>query len=401
MDLNLEYGFWWLEWGGQLDTIKDNEIIRDELLAALMGVWDFIKNRSELDADHWALEWCGFLPGKRESRRFHGQYRLREGDLMQSKAFSDSIATGGWPIDTHPPSGIDAVDEPPCTQTPLPFLYDIPLRSCIARDLSNLMFAGRNLSATHIAFASTRVMATCSAIGQGVGTAAAFAILKGTEPGSLPADPQAIHAIRQQLLRDDALLLGCQNEDPRDLARQASISASSEQADSPASAIIDGWTRALRNPSGKRGEGPIGAPPDRFPEATHRWMSDPAQGLPAWICFSWRYPVTIESIELIFDSGMHRLLTLSMADGYTERMLWGKPQPETARDYLIETNANGPWNPIHSERNNYQRHRIHKLATPATTSSLRILFTDTNGIDHARLFEARIYSPNACEPFLL
>ena len=71
-DLNLEYGFWWLEWGGELDTIKDNEIIRDELLAALMGVWDFIKNHSEVDAENWALEWCGFLPGKRESRRLTG-----------------------------------------------------------------------------------------------------------------------------------------------------------------------------------------------------------------------------------------------------------------------------------------------------------------------------------------
>ena len=41
-DLNLEFGFWWLEWGGELNTIKDNEIIRDELLSALLGVWDFI-----------------------------------------------------------------------------------------------------------------------------------------------------------------------------------------------------------------------------------------------------------------------------------------------------------------------------------------------------------------------
>ncbi len=400
MDLNLEYGFWWLEWGGQLDTIKDNEIIRDELLATLMGVWDFIKNRSELDAENWALEWCGFVPGKRESRRLHGQYRLCEGDLIQSNAFFDSIATGGWPIDTHPPHGIDAVDEPPCIQSPLPYLYDIPLRSCIARDLSNLMFAGRNISATHIAFASTRVMATCSAIGQGVGTAAAFAIHNKSEPDALPSNPKLIHAIRQQLLRDDALLLSCQNEDPRDLARKATVTVSSEQDDSPASSVIDGWTRALRSPSENRGEGPIGAPPDRFPEATHRWMSDPAQGLPAWIEFSWDAPVTISRIELIFDTGMHRLLTLSMADGYTERMLWGQPQPETARDYSIEIDLNGQWKPIHNERENYQRRRIHELETPETTSNVRILFTGTNGIDHARLFEARIYPPEACEPFL-
>lgn len=399
-DLNLEYGFWWLEWGGHLDTIKDNELIRDELLAVLMGVWDFIKNHSELDAENWALDWCGFVPGKRESRRLKGQHRLCERDLMQSIAFPDTIATGGWPIDTHPPNGIDAIDEPPCRQTPLPYLYDIPLSSCIAQDPDNLMFAGRNISATHIAFASTRVMATCSAIGQGVGTAAAFAINKGTEPGTLPSNARAMQVIQQQLLRDDALLLGCRNEDSRDLARQARITASSEQANGPASSVIDGWTRALASPSKNYSESPIGAPPDRFPEGTHRWMSEPSEGFPAWICFSWSKPVPISSVELIFDTGMHRLLTLSMADGYTKRMLWGKPQPETARDYAIKSKVHENWETIHEEYANHQRHRIHKLDRSIETNGLKIQFMNTNGIDHARLFEARIYSPSSCTPFL-
>src|SRR5690606_18145640 len=77
-DLGLEYGYWWIEWGGCLDTIRDNERIRDELLAITLGVWDFVKNRSGVDASHWALEWIGFLPGKRESRRFLGQHLLSE-----------------------------------------------------------------------------------------------------------------------------------------------------------------------------------------------------------------------------------------------------------------------------------------------------------------------------------
>ncbi|MCB1123473.1 MAG: FAD-dependent oxidoreductase, partial [Verrucomicrobiae bacterium] len=237
MDLGLEFGYWWLEWGGELDTIKDNETIRDELLAILLGVWDFVKNESEVDASNWALEWCGFLPGKRESRRFHGQYCLRQDDLFQSKPFQDAIATGGWPIDTHPPGGVDAIDEQPCDQNHLPYLYDIPLRSCIAKDLDNLLFAGRNITATHIAFASTRVMATCSAIGQGVGTAAAFAVQENKEVTALPLDFVAMNRIQQQLLRDDAMLLGRRNEDPRDLARQATVSASSELPDGPASAV--------------------------------------------------------------------------------------------------------------------------------------------------------------------
>lgn len=171
-DLGLEYGWWWLEWGGCLDTIRDNERIRDELLAIALGVWDHVKNRSGVDASHWALEWIGFLPGKRESRRFLGQHVLTQNDVTESRPFPDAIAYGGWPIDTHPPEGIDAPDQPPCTQHEVPFLYDIPLRSCVSVGPRNLMFAGRNISATHIAFASTRVMATCAVVGQGVGTPA-------------------------------------------------------------------------------------------------------------------------------------------------------------------------------------------------------------------------------------
>ncbi len=400
LDLNLEYGFWWLEWGGDLDTIKDNEIIRDELLAALMGVWDFIKNHSEVDAKNWALEWCGFLPGKRESRRLHGRHMLSEQDLIQSRAFPDSIATGGWPIDTHPPGGIDAIDEPPCTQSPLPYLYDIPLSSCLSRDIGNLMYAGRNISATHIAFASTRVMATCSAVGQGVGTAAAYAIQNDKDPQSLPSDVEATFKIRQQLLRDDTMLLGCRNEDPRDLALMATVNASSELPEGPATSIIDGWTRSLRSPSVDRSSSPIGAPPDRFPEATHRWMSDPTLGLPAWISLSWNEPVLIGTVELVFDTGMHRLLTLSLADGYTDRMLWGRPQPETIRDYVIEANVEAQWTTVHREQSNYQRKRIHPFKKPIETPSIRFQITNTNGIDHARLFEIRVYPPDACDPFL-
>ena len=226
-DLGLEYGYWWLEWGGHLDTIKDNERIRDELLGIALGVWNHIKNDSGLDAAHWALEWIGFVPGKRESRRFLGQHVLTEGDLFGSRAFPDAIAFGGWPIDTHPPEGVDAPDELPCTQHHLPWLYDIPLRSCVSADLDNLFFAGRNLSATHLAFASTRVMATCAAVGQGVGTAAALALLSGVSPGAIAGNPDLLRAIQQRLLRDDAYLIGVARADPEDLAPQARVTASS------------------------------------------------------------------------------------------------------------------------------------------------------------------------------
>ena len=412
-DLGLEYGYWWIEWGGCLDTIKDGERIRDELLAITLGVWNHIKNESGLDVAPWALEWIGFLPGKRESRRFVGQHVLTEHDLFASRAFPDAIAFGGWPIDTHPPEGVDAPDEAPCTQHHPPCLYDIPLRSCVASTLRNLFFAGRNLSATHLAFASTRVMATCAAVGQGVGTAAALARRSGTEPVAIAADEELVRRIQQQLLRDDAYLIGLHAAEADDLAPRAAVRASSEQPGGAAAQVLSGQTRAVHGlqaapvtaaqnqwenvlrelETGRAEVLHTVAPPDRAFPGSHRWMSDPAAGWPAWIELRWPEPVAVREVQLIFDTGLHRFLTLSQADGYTRRMHWGAPQPETVRDYRLEVeDAAGAWREIHRERGNYQRLRRHRLATPAPARALRVVVEATNGLDHARICEIRVHA---------
>lgn len=414
-DLGLEFGYWWIEWGGCLDTIKDNERIRDELLAITLGVWNHIKNESGLDVANWALEWIGFLPGKRESRRFVGQHVLTESDLLASRAFPDAIAYGGWPIDTHPPAGVDAPGEPPCEQHHLPWLYDIPLRCCVASTRRNLFFAGRNISATHLAFASTRVMATCAAVGQGVGTAAAMAIQAGVEPAVIAARPALLQRIQQRLLRDDAFLLGVRTAETGDLAAAAAVSASSAQPGGAARQVLSGQTRAVQGPDGGSAAGadPGGnqwdgvleelesgharafytsAPPGRSLPGIHRWISDPAHGLPAWLELGWAEPVTIREVQLIFDTGLHRFLTLSQADGYTGRMLWGQPQPETARDYMIEVKVAGKWLEVVRIEGNYQRRRVHAIAAVRDCAALRITIRATNGLDHARICEIRVYS---------
>ncbi len=378
-DLGLEYGYWWIEWGGCLDTVSDNERIRDELLAITLGVWDFVKNRSDADASHWALDWIGFLPGKRESRRFVGQHVLSESDLLESRAFPDAIAYGGWPIDTHPPEGVDAPDLPPCAQHPLPYLYDIPLRCCVSSGPRNLMFAGRNLSATHIAFASTRVMATCAVVGQGVGTAAALAARRGVPPAEIAADSGLLREIRQQLLGDDCLLIGAENDDGRDLVRRASrLSASSSRAEAGPENVRSGVTRTLSS-----------VPPDRLRPGLHRWMSE---SLPAWLEIRWDEPVALREIVLVFDTGLHRLLALSQADGYTRRMLWGRSQPETLRDYVLHLESAAGWRIADRVEGNYQRRRVHRPDVPTPVSALRIEAITSNGIDHARIVEVRAYA---------
>ncbi len=383
----LEYGYWWVEWGGELDTIKDNESIRDELLAILLGVWDHAKNEGDHGADNWALDWFGFLPGKRESRRFKGQYVLVEQDLFQSTAFGDAIAFGGWPIDTHPPAGVDATDERPCDQILTDNLFDIPLRSCVSDGFANLMFAGRNISASHIAFASTRVMATCAVIGQGVGTAAAYATAHNIDPADLADDPLAIHVIQQRLLRDDAYLIGVTNEDPCDLARLAEVSASSQQKAGKATNVVSGQTRAVF--------GQWGTTPARANAGTHRWMSNPTDGLPAILELAWDQPIQPGHIEFIFDSGMHRLLTLSHSDAYMKSMVWGRGQPETVRDYQVEGRVLGNWQILVEVADNYQRRRTHRIEGCGPIDRLRIRVKATNGLDHARICEVRFYEPGS------
>ena len=379
-----DYGFWWVEWGGQLDTIADNECICDELLAIMLGVWDHIKNGGDHGADKWALDWFGFLPGKRESRRFIGQYTLTEQDLLDSRPFADAIAYGGWQIDLHPSEGPDAKDEPSASGEPTPHLYDIPLRACIARDIPNLMFAGRNICASHVAFSSTRVMGACAVMGQGVGTAASHAVRARIQPADLPRNEGAVRAIQQQLLRDDAYLIGIRNEDPEDLARQATVSASSEAREGCVANVISGQTRAVH--------GVDGAPADRARPGMHRWLSRAEDGLPAWLELRWDTPRMVRMVQLIFDTGLHRVLTLKHYTGYKDEAYWGRPQPETVRDYRLKGCCEGAWHPLADARGNYQRRRVHAVAPPGLIEAIRVIVTRTNGVDHARICEIRVYA---------
>lgn len=380
------YGFWWAEWGGQIDTIKDNEIIRDELLAITLGIWDYIKNSGDYpNSENWALSWFGFLPGKRESRRFEGQYLLKESDVLDSLPKEDAIAFGGWPIDTHPPSGVDAVDEEPCNHHRVPFLFDIPLRSCVSSTIPNLMFAGRNLSATHIAFASTRVMATCSVVGQGVGVAAAHAVRAGKRPAEIAADKALMKGIQQELIKQDAYLIDVYNDDPQDHALRATISADSEQEGAAGALVVSGQSRAVG--------GRDGVQLHRCKPGVNRWMSAAGVALPASLVLLWQRPVSIREIRCVFDTGMHRRLTLTHHDGLMAKMHWGEAQPETVKDYAIEVRRpeGEDWERLFDITDNHQRLRTHQLASEMEVAEIRIVVRATNGVPEARICELRVY----------
>ncbi|UJF32058.1 FAD-dependent oxidoreductase [Paenibacillus hexagrammi] len=217
--------YWWIEWGGELDTVHDNERIRDELSSVIYGIWDYIKNSGQFDSENLTLEWIGSIPGKREYRRFVGDYVLNQNDVIAQKEFSDRIAFGGWSIDLHPPQGMYA-EAKGSKHMHMDGSYHIPFRSLYSANVSNMLMAGRNISATHVAFGTTRVMATCAVIGEAAGTGAALCVQKGVTPRTL--HDEHLSCLQQTLLRQDASVLGLKNADPDDLARHASVQASSE-----------------------------------------------------------------------------------------------------------------------------------------------------------------------------
>jgi len=215
--------YWWIEWGGELDIVHDNERIRDELRSVILGIWDHIKNSGEFDADTLDLEWIGNVPGKREYRRLVGDYTLHQRDVIEQTRFDDGVAFGGWSIDLHPTEGMYSTGAG-AVQRFSNGVFEIPYRSLYSADVDNLLMAGRDISATHIAFGAARVMATCAAMGEAAGTAAALALTHGTSPRGVYESHRA--ELRQLLLRQDAPLIGVADADPADLALAARVSAS-------------------------------------------------------------------------------------------------------------------------------------------------------------------------------
>jgi hypothetical protein len=218
--------YWWIEWGGELDTVTDNERIRDELWSVVYGIWDHIKNSGEFQADTLTLDWVGAIPGKREYRRFVGDHTLTQQDLLEQRSFPDTVAFGGWSIDLHPVQGVYA-ETAGAQQRYTDGTYEIPFRSLYSRTVPNLLLAGRDISASHVAFGSTRVMATCATQGQAAGTAAHLVARHGLTPRALGSTHTRL--LQQTLLRQDAPLIGVRADDEADLAPRATVTASSER----------------------------------------------------------------------------------------------------------------------------------------------------------------------------
>ncbi len=201
--------FWYLELGGNDDTIRDAEKINSRLMALCLGVWDTIKNSGEFDADEYDLGFFGFLPAKRESRRMTGDYVMTACDIVAGGKFPDTVAYGGWSLDDHNPDGFDGTESNHAI--PLDRTYGIPYRCLYSKNIRNLFFAGRNISMTHLAMSSARVMGTCGTLGEAVGAAVSVALRHGVNPREAG---EFISEIQNILLENDCFLAHVGREVP-------------------------------------------------------------------------------------------------------------------------------------------------------------------------------------------
>ncbi len=351
--------FWWIELGGDPSRFPDAEAARDELLAVCMGIWDHIKNRGGHGADNWELEWIGFLPGKRESRRYVGDLILDQNHVEAGGVFPDVVAYGGWPMDDHNPAGFySGSDQPPSVLFPAPSPYGIPFRCLYSKNIPNLMFAGRNVSVTHAALSSTRVMATCALLGQALGTAAALCGKYGALPREIAKEH--IQELQDALLDDGVMLPGRKRRIP-----SLTLGARCNLSEEDKNLLFDGFER---------------------PEKTAAHNIKLPLGEP--IVFSFDSPTRVNELRIVFDPDFSRksLSPHAKMQLFAARCNIGRDfAPMKIAETLVksfEVSADGE--KIFSTNENHLA--LVKIKIGRSLKELKIVFTATHGCRTAHVF---------------
>ncbi len=345
--------FWWIELGGQGDSIHEAEELRDELLKIAFGVWDHIKNRGDHGADNWVMDWMGFLPGKRESRRYLGDHVLTQNDIRAEGRFEDTVAYGGWSMDDHHPAGIYHPGQPTVFHS-APSPYGIPYRSLYSRNVTNLFCAGRNISATHAAMSSTRVMATCSLMGQAVGNAAAIAAEGNMSPRGVYETE--LDRLQEAIMEDDCWLPWKSRKVPQ-LSRESQLTSSLGQPE------------VLRNG--------IDRP---FAGQDNCWQGK----LNSSLTYSFDSPCNLSSARIVFDSDLNRERLCMRVNYPLDCPPQGTPS-SLVRSFKLEVEDSGSWREIYSCQQNWQR-LLRLDLKGVKANALRLTPLETWGAPAARIF---------------
>ena len=315
----------------------------------VMGVWDYIKNSGDFpDSSYWAMDWVGMMPGKRGSRRLVGDHMLTQHDLMQG-SFADAVAIGGWPMDDHPPEGFDRPDLPPNT---------------VLRAAGGLRHpAALALQPQHREPDDGRPQHQRQL--RGVHLGARDGHLRGDRPGrrdrrravrgvsayrraTWRAIRRQIAQLQQTLLRDDQTIKGLTNQDPLDLARQATVTASAEAGAATAALLLDGHVRDIPD---KKGD----------PAEVHHWAAPVSAGRPPGSSFAGTARSASAKSRSPSTAASNASSRLPRRNRRTSTCC-APPQPETVKDYtVVARTADGAERVLATVKSNFQRLNRHRF----------------------------------------
>jgi hypothetical protein len=296
--------------------------------------------------------------------------------------FDDLVAYGGWSMDDHFPAGFYHPERGTIFH-PAPSPYGIPYRTLYSRNIANLFCAGRDHSASHVAMSSTRVMATCSTMGQAVGTAAAIAAREGANPRGVYQ--YHLKELRATLMDDDAWLpFSVRSVSPATSA--ATLSLSGDTTDVPESTPAGSSLETLRNGI------------DRPTEAGYNGWVGP---LGTAIDLRWGEARVVGGLRLVFDSDLNRKDAAHGPDsrGTAKNMRhlypldvapWKVPETLVRRVEVFADYGDGAWASVAAIENNYQRLVRFPLSLRGPVVGIRVVPTQTWGDTSARIHSVDI-----------
>jgi hypothetical protein len=293
------------------------------------------------------------VPGKRENIRYVGDHILTQTDLEAEGRFDDLVAYGGWSMDDHHPDAIRHRG-PPTIFHPAPCPYGIPDRALYSRNIENLLFAGRNISATHMAMSSTRLMGTCAMLGQAAGTAAALAIRHGCSPRAV--GQMHLRELQHALMDDDCYLPWHTRPIPEP-SRAGRLTASEGDPEP----LRNGMDRALGG-------------------TDNGWRGRAGS---SWVEYRWSEPVRLDRARLVFDSDLgdtKRMPCCYPLKGHAARF-----HPGLTRAFDLEVlDDSGRWTVVHRTADNHQR--LVRVPLRVRTRGVRFVPRESWGAEPVHLF---------------